>query len=516
MEAAFRQALPPFVENQTMANQVAARLSGDDYQHLYAWQFVLELLLPRKKVRRVTIEDAMAGSMDDVTIQHEPGTSLPDEFHQVKYHVDQRGVYSTDSFITPAKPGETSLLGKFWRSWQLLRAQDPQRTIELHLISNWTWDPKDKLRPLIDGRDSSVKDEFLTANPTSEVGKLRGKWQSALNAPDVDFAAFIRTLRFRLGFDCGLELEKRVAERMENLHLRSDAAALLIVTGIVREWIKAGTQALSREDVLQILQLHDLYLSEDSERCVTIYLTTIKAQRFDIEPDHVIDWRDYFIGEANKRGHQLGDPAHWNNVLLPELRALETQVNEETACRLIRARGLSRLSAWFAFGHCFSEVARYTIEVDQTGQLWRTDAIANPDFTVVPVSSGHLPDGEILDSTGDTVAVGISVTGPIDDDVRAYLAERTEAIAAVLLVRPNRNLGRECLQSAGDVVALADGVKELTRAFVKRWKARRLLVFYFGPLSGACFLGHRFNAVCQEIQIMEDQQPGYAPSFTLR
>lgn len=50
-----------------MANQVAARLKGDDYQYLYAWQFVLELKMPRWKVRLVTIEDALAGSVDDVT-----------------------------------------------------------------------------------------------------------------------------------------------------------------------------------------------------------------------------------------------------------------------------------------------------------------------------------------------------------------------------------------------------------------------------------------------------------------
>ncbi len=499
-----------------MANQVAARLRGDDYQHLYAWQFVLELLMPKKKVRRVTVEDALAGSMDDVTIQHEIDTSLLDGFHQVKYHVDQRGVYSTDFLMTPAKPGESSLLGKFWSSWKLLRSQDPNRPIELYLVSNWTWDPKDKLRPLIDGHDNSIKEEFLTATPRTDVGKLRKKWQTALAADDADFAAFIRSLRFRLGFDCAQELEKRVAERMDNLHLRSDTAALLVATGIVRGWVKAGTQALSREDVEQTLQAHNLYLPEDSERCMTVYLTTIKAQKFDIAPDHVIDWRDYFVGEPNKRGHQLKDLAYWNDVLLPELQALETRVNEETECRLIRVRGLSRLSAWFAFGHCFSEVARYTIEVDQLGNLWRTDAVATPDFRVVAASSNHLLDGEILDGEEDTVAVGISVTGPIDEDVRAYLSKRTEKVASLLLIRPTRDLGRECLQSAGDVVALADGVKELTRAFVKRWQARRLLVFYFGPLSGACFLGHRLNAVCQEVQIMEDQQPGYAPSFTLK
>src|SRR5205085_8785931 len=131
-------------------------------------------------------------------------------------------------------------------------------------------------------------------------------------------------------------------------------------------------------------------------------------------------------------------------------------------------------------------------------------AVATPDFRVVTSGRGHLPDGEILDGEGDTVAVGISVTGPIDDDVRLYLSERKEKVASLLLIRPTRDLGRECLQSAGDVVALADGVKELTRAFVKRWKARRLLVFYFGPLSGACFLVHRLNAVCQNVQIMED------------
>ena len=125
-------------------------------------------------------------------------------------------------------------------------------------------------------------------------------------------------------------------------------------------------------------------------------------------------------------------------------------------------------------------------------------------------------NGEVLDSEGSTVAVGISVTGSLDEDVRAYLAHRTERVSALLLLRPEGELGRKCLRSAGDVIALADKVKNYVRAFVKKWAATRLLLFYFGPLSGACFMGHRLNAVCQEIQIMEDQQPGYAPSFLLK
>jgi hypothetical protein len=177
---------------------------------------------------------------------------------------------------------------------------------------------------------------------------------------------------------------------------------------------------------------------------------------------------------------------------------------------------LARLSAWFAFGFTFSDVARYTIEVDQQGQLWRTDAHANPDFRLIFTGNNGSPDGEILDGEGPTVAVGLSVTGSLDNDVRNFLANREEKIASLLLIQPEHGPGRECLRRASDVVARANGVKDSLRAFVKRWNATRLLLFYFGPLSGACFIGHKLNAVCREIQIMEDQQPGYALSFSLR
>jgi hypothetical protein len=122
----------------------------------------------------------------------------------------------------------------------------------------------------------------------------------------------------------------------------------------------------------------------------------------------------------------------------------------------------------------------------------------------------------MLDGEASTVAVGISVTGSLDSDVRNFLASREDKVACLLLIQPKRGLGRECLRNASDVVALADGVKNSVRVFVKKWNATRLLLFYFGPLSGACFIGHRLNAICREIQIMEDQQPGYAPSFLLR
>jgi len=191
-------------------------------------------------------------------------------------------------------------------------------------------------------------------------------------------------------------------------------------------------------------------------------------------------------------------------------------VRTATPCKLVRVRGLARLSAWFAFGFTFSEVAGYVIEVEQQDQHWRTDVAPADDFSVEVTGGCDAEMGEAVAGSGTTVACGISVTGSLENDVRAHLQNiEGEEVSRVLFLRPNRELGRGCLRSAADAVALARGVKKLVRAFVKRQGATRLLLYYFGPLSGACFIGNQLNAVCGEIEIMEDQQPGYAPSFTL-
>ena len=346
----------------------------------------------------------------------------------------------------------------------------------------------------------------------TDIGKLRKIWQTELAASGPDFDGFMRSVRFRVGFDCWDEMVQRVAERMDSLRLKSDETSLHVAAGIVRDWIKNGPQDLTRDMLEAAIQKHNLFLPPEAEPSVHVYLMTIKEQKYDIEPDYVLDWRDHFVGPEQKRGHQLNIPADWNGVLLPALEKLEAEINKNTDCRLIRARGQARLSPWLAFGYVFCEVNRYTIEVDQFGKLWRTDAEASPDFVV----KSNAPDGEILDGEGSTVAVGISVTGDLADDVRIDLERRLERVASVLFIRPERELGRECLRGAGDAVSLAAAVKKLSQTVAKRWNATKLMLYYYGPLGGAAFIGHQLNAVCREIQVMENQQPGYAPSFLLR
>jgi hypothetical protein len=493
-----------------MPSASSARLKGDEYQHLFAWLHALELLMPQRAVTKVIVEDAKAVSADDVTLLREAGAHWPDRYHQIKNHVDHSKAYSVD-VLMEQKKGDSSLLQKWFRSWEELLVVRPSRPLEIHIVSNWGWVPGDDLRGFVEGQGNSLKEEFFAATGKKKATLLRAKLAAHVGTTVAQFDEFARTLRFHLGYACWHVMAERAAERMEHHGLKSDQNALLIAVAIVRNWVIAGRQEITKADLEAVIIKHDLWLPPQARPSVNVYLTTIKEQQFDVAPDYLLDWRNLFLGAPALRGHEAKDPADWDGKMMPELQALEARVSSETKKRLVRARGLARLSAWFAFGHVFCDVARYTIEVDQQGQFWQTDAPPNADFTL----TRNGPDGQPLDTDGEAVAVAISVSGDLEPDIRRHLAHRRQKVKAVLFVRPTRNLDRHCLRDAGDAVALADRVKELMRDFVKRYRAKRVQLYYLGPLSGACFIGHRLNAVCREVQIMEWSDPTYVPSFTL-
>lgn len=494
-----------------MASASSARLKGDDYQHLFAWLHVLELLMPQRFVSRVIVEDSNAGSADDVTQLRDHGSYLPDRYHQVKYHVDHSKGYSI-ALLTEHKQNQSSLIQKWYRSWETLITANPTRPLLIDIISNWGWDGSDGLGEFIDTQDNKFKDEFFAATGKTKAATVRAALAAHLGIAVARFDEFAKAIRFHLGYECWHVMSERVAERMEHHGLKSDENALQIAVAIVRDWVKTGRQEITKGDLEQLLEDRNLRLPPAALPSVNVYMTTIKDQKFDVDPDYFLDWRTLFLGAPNLRGHDPIDRADWNAKMLPQLQQMENRVSSETSKRLIRARGLARLSAWFAFGNTFGDVAGYTIEVEQQGQFWQTNANPSDDFALH--SNG--PEGLPLDSDADTVVVAISVTSDIEADVRRHLDHRKNKIKAALFIRPLQNLDRHCLRDASDAAALADGAKNLMRQFVKQHAARRLELYYGGPLSGACFIGHRLNAICREIQIMEWSDPEYVESFTFQ
>jgi hypothetical protein len=490
-----------------MAMQSSARIKGDDYQFLYTWLKVLDLKKKNTNVSRVRIEDPNAAFVDDVTVFYNDGT--PPHYYQVKYHVDQRNAYTLELLIDKGKG--KSLLEKFYKTYKEHLTDNPGMAARLHLVSNWAIDPKDKILSTVENEHSRLGDSIRSAAPGSDICKELKKVKDVLKIEDDELHHFLFTLCFFTGRDCTEEFKDWVQGKMESLGLKSSENDLTVAIQIVRDWVKKKHVEVDLNILEKVLQEKDLYAPPSGPQSATVYLVTVKKHQFDLEPDFVIDLRKYYANQGEIKGHELLNGFDYNKTLLPRIRSVQKKVNDETRATLIKARGFSRLSAWFSFGHTFSQVSGYTIEVNQNNRLWRTDDKAHSNFKLISQNG----NGETLGSVTGTAAVGISITGSIEADVRDYIA-REGNVGALLLLRPESELGAGCLQSAGDVVALCQQFKTLTRDFVRNMKAEKLLLFYFGPLSGACFIGHQLNAICKEIQIMEKlADEGYVKSFSL-
>jgi hypothetical protein len=491
-----------------MALQSSARIKGDDFQFLYTWLRVLDLLKKNSNVAKVRIEDPDATHVDDVTVFFKDDTAP--HYYQVKYHVDLKNLYTLKLLLEKGKKGK-SLMEKFYTTYKEYLDANPGIAARLHLVSNWGIDPEDKVLSTAENEHRRLGTDLRSASANSDIGKALQAIKDDLKIGDAELHEFLDTLCFYTGKDCTDEFKIRVQERMDALNLKSDEADLVIAVNIVRDWVKEKHVEVDLKILDEVLKKWNLYAPPAGLSSATVYLVTVKKHQFEISPDYIIDLRKYYADHGEVKGHELLPEYDYNSTLLSKIQGVQRKVNDETRATLIRARGFSRLSPWFAFGYTFSGVSGYTIEVKQGDVLWRTDDNPNADFNLISANG----KGEDFDSTTGTVAVGLSVTGEVEADVRDHIT-RIGGVDALLLLRPDRELGQGCLRSGGDAVALTQQFKKLTREFAKEKRAQKLLLYYFGPLSGACFMGHQLNAICKQVQIMENiVGEGYVNSFLL-
>ena len=476
-----------------MAGNVASLEAGFEYQFLYGWWRLLGLLSRAGEAESVAIEDPEGKHFDDVTIRPRAGTKHCAEYLQVKFHVEQSRLASSQWL------DELGLIRKAWKTWRALSNEYPR--IELTLVTTWPWDPQDLVRI---GDQRLVRD-FIDGT-TSDIAAVatRTAWKVLVGDPsEAQFQEFLQALRLRTGFDEKTELVERVTERMAWNGLRTDADALRAGADQVRQWVIGHHGRVTRAELESEIETLGLR-AESEEPSVSLYVHTIRKMPVETGMSYELDWRDAFEGTNRERGHQLLNPADWNARLLPELEAMATRIEEEATARLLRVRGYARLSPWFGVGYTFRQTTGWKIETDQYDHQWRTDAEASPEPCVASEFD--------LAGSADTVAVSIGVAGDPTEHVRHYL-EQCGNPAGKLIVVQTPTLGKTAISCAGDLVRLAIDIKGELQKPVPH--AKRVLLFYWGPASGAVFIGHHLNAVASEIQLHEEQGGEYVPSIKL-
>lgn len=493
-----------------MGIRSAARRQGDEYQDIYGWFRALDLLRSAKKVRQVSIEDPTAHLFDDVTVRPESGAPHPAEFIQVKFHVDQSGAVSFENILTTRSKSGAPLLKKAWDSWRVLR--DEHGPV-LRLVSTYGWAERDPVAPYV-RRGNRLTPDFVRGNISGGAEKARNRWYEELGSPDLDeFMAFLASLAFDCPFPSTEALLDLTALKMENLGLKHEEEDVRRAAVQVYDWLVAGKTDITAADMNEAIERLALRTPEsDPDPSVSLWIHTILKTPIGAESDWELDWLDHFEGSEWLRGHRVHDPSVWNDVMLPELLEVKRQILATTDVRLVRVGGKARLSAWFAIGQVFPRVGGWTLEVDQAGHWWRND---------VPGATDCEFTATIEDLGGDegVLAVGVSITGDLGGDMRSFLSASGNPAEKLMLARPLGGLGPTAFRSAADAVALAEFLAAQMRSALGR-RPRRVLLFYFGPLSGAAFIGARLNAVAGEVQIYEDLGgagiEAYAPSFLLK
>jgi hypothetical protein len=119
-----------------MGEQSAARLAGDDYQHLYSWFELLQLLPPDSPYSYGFVEHPNAGSADDVTL-HPQDQRRAARYVQVKFHVETPNVDNktrNEAIQDGGDPGLVSYLAA--RDNVKVKSMDPTLTDEVAQLRN--------------------------------------------------------------------------------------------------------------------------------------------------------------------------------------------------------------------------------------------------------------------------------------------------------------------------------------------------------------------------------------------
>jgi hypothetical protein len=466
-----------------MAEQSAARLEGDRYQHLYSWYELLRLLDEDSPYEYGYVEHPDAGSADDVTLHPKADSNKPARYIQIKWHVDQRDTYSFTN-LTEVLSGTRSLLHKLFDSWKELKKNG---AVEVWLVSNWSSAPE--LGRFLRARDNNFSDDFFTCTSRSQAGRARTNWMKQLGATEQELLEFCRDLRLRLGFAGIGDFEEMVDERMGRYGLRMGPDARAKAIDEVRHWIEIGgnKKRVTREVLLDVIHRRELRAAAIDIPAVSLWIHGWGKMAFDRPPSIELDWTSHF----DRATRTIPGQAVWYHDLFPQLQRATEKLLAQPNGTYVDFRGKLPLTAVLAVGAKLSEVAGFKLRAQQPTRgetfLWRSD---------VPISERTFQTREeTYDGEGQDILIAFCITGEALTDVRTLAAELAGQLKALVYAEPDNGTGDAAVTNNADAVALAVRAKEVIREMRNRYRANQIHLVLYAPATFCLFLGQRLNAV---------------------
>jgi len=473
----------------------AAAIRGDDYQHAIGWYWACQAL-DDPDIVSVSIEDAAAGHFDDVVVRHRQG---PDQYWQVKSSNYGSAVVDEAWLLTPVTRSGRSPLQHFHASWRQFRAT--RRPFELALLTNRGFDPADAILQLRDLKTEGIDVDALTAaGPRSRAGRERQRWASHLGIDLDELADFLRSLSWKSGA-AESSWDQQARHLMRLAGLRSDDDAVILGKALVRSWVTDGTGPMSRDNIRQAVAKTGL-LARNGTLVLAVH--AIDRQPTATPPNVEINLVDLYDGTDAFARVQLRDPADWDAKVGPAIRNAAREL-EAYATRRVHVTGSMRLPLWFALGRALPDVRGWVLSLDQRTEEWSTDATPE-EVTARVVAETHIGNGPDL-------AIIISITHDISEDVTRYISQTRRPVGTVLALGPQSEPGNRVVTSAGWATAWVRSAREQARRAANNAGTTRAHLYMAAPAALAMMLGHQWNLM-PPTTIYEHLRTGYAPTLT--
>ena len=457
-----------------MSSASSARQIGDEAQQYLFWLWGIRMLAGRG-VSEVGYETGHFRVFDDVAVRFTSprpngfGGFFDEDHVQAKFSVTGGKVLTGESLADPTLINATdvSLLERLRDAVD--QAEQEGRRCRFCLWSPWPVEPGSLLAQMVDTCQGALRLNLLFEGKTihSKSGQLRKCWADILGLKMDDESELRRILSpLRIDYD------PRTLDR-----IRSDVSDVLPTAGLrpiqnccradcypvlIQRLHREGRRWFSPNDLIEACKHDGLWVGRPE---ITMPVTKLGIRTFtrfaeglEDDTDEMICLTEFFTGR------HIREPRLWEEEVLPRLLKFLSQ-------RLVSG-GHYRLhlpavaSVAFTSGYLAEPKLGASFEVSQGGisgtKIW---LCGSADGEGDVAWSEDVAD---LGRKGDELAVAISATHPVVEDVKIFASQRLPAIGKVLHLALSA-VGQDSVKSGGHAFRAA---QQAVTAILRRHEIR--------------------------------------------
>ena len=504
-----------------MADAVKARWHGDNYQARVFWEQALNLLLPHTCVVEVMFEADGPKAFDDVVVKYKPpiARSGPDrvctDFFQIKWHVQTGGRFGYEDFTHPDFIGARS----FSLLERLVNAYHTAPTSAYFtFLTTYRIKDGDPLAELVSGNDKTLLVERLANGTTdrSRMGRMRKCWREHLKLKNNEqLFDVVRRLRVIEGYLSLEELRARINIKAHAVGVLACNAAdsVFRYDELARQLKVRQLSALNRESLLQICKDEGLLVERDAEtdEFLPIAIRSFLGPAADVvgaAPEETL----LLTGDFRQRYLQEG--RDWQCGIRPKVEMfLRTAVKKCGRLKLILD---AHASIAFLSGAVLDLKSGVEIHLVQKGRVgtrtWRVDDGSASVGGRFEISEDQLGDGR-------DIAIAISVSQPVTEQVRAYMETRLSGLGRFISCTIPTGPGQRTVAGGEHASALAEQISNYVRTVKANDPDAVLHVFAAVPNSLLFYLGQHHQAIAPciiyEFDFDRQAHKTYQPSFVI-